>query len=119
MGKYHNILYIALKVAWNWGIKDSDVVCSLLSKSILLFQSVCWAFNPIACSFADEIYECERTFERLFLGAIFGTNAPYFIAGWRSDFKDQDENARAAVFFLHHACQQNLRFVTREGHSVP
>ncbi|KAG5681346.1 hypothetical protein PVAND_010790 [Polypedilum vanderplanki] len=96
MGKYHNVLYIALKVAWNWGINDSIVICELLT----------------------EIYECEKTFERLFLGAIFGTNAPYFIAGWRSDFRDQDENTRALVFFLHHACQQRLRFNV-DGQSVP
>ena len=67
MGKYHNVLYIALKVCWEWGVKDSDTVCLLL----------------------NEIYSCEKTFERLFLGAIFGSHAPYFIAGWRSDFKDQ------------------------------
>lgn len=89
-----------------------------------------------------EIYECEKTFERIFLGAIFGTNAPYFIAGWRSDFKDQvskimkfafsvnvkldfsfcctfkDENSRALVFFLHHACQQQLHFEIN-GENVP
>lgn len=37
----------------------------------------------------EEIYSCEKTFERLFLGALFGTTAPHFIAGWKSDFKDQ------------------------------
>lgn len=37
----------------------------------------------------EEIFECEHTFERIFLGAIFGSNAPFFIAGWRSDFSDQ------------------------------
>lgn len=36
-----------------------------------------------------EIFECERSFERILLGAIFGSNAPFFIAGWRSDFLDQ------------------------------
>lgn len=46
-------------------------------------------FHRFRFSFSDEIYDCEKTFERLFLGAIFGSNAPYFIAGWRSDFKDQ------------------------------
>lgn len=67
MGKFHNVLYVALKVAWDWGVKDSSIICRLLR----------------------EIYGCEETFERLFLGAIFGTNAPHFIAGWRADFKDQ------------------------------
>jgi hypothetical protein len=49
--------------------------------------------------FAEEIYSCEKTFERLFLGALFGTQAPYFIAGWRSDFKDQ-------VWEAHHATRR-------------
>lgn len=40
-------------------------------------------------NFKAEIYSCEKTFERIHLGAIFGSNAPYFIAGWRSDFTDQ------------------------------
>ncbi|XP_037943829.1 uncharacterized protein LOC119676649 [Teleopsis dalmanni] len=53
--------------------------------------------------YAKEIYSCEKTFERIFLGALFGPNAPHFIAGWRSDFRDQDENIRAMVYFLHHA----------------
>lgn len=35
------------------------------------------------------IYECEKTYERIFLGALFGPHAPHFIAGWRSDFQDQ------------------------------
>ncbi|XP_063704655.1 uncharacterized protein LOC134834058 [Culicoides brevitarsis] len=88
MGKFHNILYVAVRVAWDWGVEDSHVVAELLR----------------------EIYSCEKTFERLFLGAIFGTNAPYFIAGWRSDFKDQDENTRAIVFFLQHAANAGLEF---------
>ncbi|CRK91145.1 CLUMA_CG004831, isoform A [Clunio marinus] len=92
MGKFHNILYIAVKIAWNWDIKDSSIVCALL----------------------NEIYECEKTFERLFLGAIFGSNAPYLIAGWRSDFKDQDENTRALVFFLHHATIMQLQFTVND-----
>lgn len=30
MGKYHNVLYIGLKIAWDWGVTDSDVVKNLL-----------------------------------------------------------------------------------------
>lgn len=30
MGKYHNVLYIGLKIAWDWGVTDSDVVKMLL-----------------------------------------------------------------------------------------
>lgn len=88
MGKFHNILYIALRICWEWGVRDSAVVIVLL----------------------EEIYSCEKTFERLFLGALFGPNAPHFIAGWRSDFFDQDENTRAMVYFLEHATVCGLEF---------
>lgn len=81
MGKYHNVLYVALKICYDWQLQDTETVAALL----------------------DEIYACERTFERLFVGALFGTNAPHFIAGWKSDFDNQEENLRAMVFFLDHA----------------
>lgn len=86
MGKYHNVLYIALKISWNWGIKDSKLICELLSKLNII--KVERFITPTKNSL-EEIYDCEETFERIFLGAIFGSNAPYFIAGWRSDFRDQ------------------------------
>uniref|UniRef100_A0A0K8UGK6 SOCS box domain-containing protein n=1 Tax=Bactrocera latifrons TaxID=174628 RepID=A0A0K8UGK6_BACLA len=87
MGKFHNILYIALRTCWDWGVRDSTVVVLLL----------------------EEIYSCEKTFERIFLGALFGPHAPHFIAGWRSDFRDQDENTRAMVYFLHHATSLSMQ----------
>lgn len=87
---------------------------------------------------SEEIYGCEQTFERMFLGALFGNSAPHFIAGWKSDFKDQvgfccrkfvcssssdssqifiklhthvqDENTRAMVFYLQHATDARLSF---------
>ncbi|XP_053695659.1 uncharacterized protein LOC128743156 [Sabethes cyaneus] len=90
MGKYHNVLYIALRIAWDWSLEDSEVIGTLL----------------------EEIYGCEKTFERIFLGALFGSTAPHFIAGWKSDFKDQDENLRALVFFLHHAGQSKSCFLS-------
>ncbi|XP_030564023.1 uncharacterized protein LOC115764883 isoform X1 [Drosophila novamexicana] len=86
MGKYHNILYIALRTCWDWGVRDSEVVVQLLVA----------------------IFECEKTFERIFLGALFGPHAPHFIAGWRSDFQDQHENVRAMVYFLKHATRRQL-----------
>lgn len=46
MGKYHNMLYIAMKLAFEWSLQDNGVVATLL----------------------DEIYACEGTFERIFLG---------------------------------------------------
>ncbi|XP_017122581.1 uncharacterized protein LOC108142952 isoform X1 [Drosophila elegans] len=86
MGKYHNILYIGLRTCWDWGVRDSEVVVQLLLA----------------------IYECEKTYERIFLGALFGPHAPHFIAGWRSDFQDQHENVRAMVYFLKHATREQL-----------
>lgn len=67
-------------------------IVSALSLSLSLDYS--WMFNTtfnprlLFCP-SEEIFHCEKTFERLFLGAIFGTNAPHFIAGWKADFKDQ------------------------------
>lgn len=46
MGKYHNLLYVAMKLAFDWSLQDNGVVAALL----------------------DELYACERTFERIFLG---------------------------------------------------
>ncbi|CAH2055854.1 unnamed protein product, partial [Iphiclides podalirius] len=94
MGKYHNLLYIAMKLAFDWSLQDNGVVAALL----------------------DEMYACEGTFERIFLGAIFGTSAPYFLAGWKSDFMDREENVHALVFFLDHATNANLEFT--EGGKV-
>lgn len=44
------------------------------------------------------------------LGAIFGTSAPFFLAGWKSDFMDKEENVHALVFFLDHATNANLEY---------
>lgn len=93
MGKYHDILYVALKICFDWQLKDTATVATLL----------------------DHIYSCEKTFERLFVGAIFGTRAPHFIAGWKSDFDDQEDNVRAVVYFLDHACNANLEYCPGEG----
>lgn len=88
MGKYHNILYVAAKISFDWQLRDSATVACLL----------------------DNMFSCEGTFERLLIGAIFGTTAPYFIAGWKSDFQDQEENIRAMVFFLDHAGTAGLEY---------
>lgn len=88
MGKYHNILYIALKLCYDWQLQDNGTVATLL----------------------DHIFSCEKTFERLTLGALFGSSAPHFIAGWKSDFLDQEENLRALVFFLDHATNAGLEY---------
>ncbi|XP_013191372.1 uncharacterized protein LOC106135568 [Amyelois transitella] len=92
MGKYHNVLYIAMKLAFDWGVQDTEAVAELL----------------------NEIYTCENTFERIFLGAIFGTAAPHFIAGWKSDFLDREENVHALVYFLDHANKGSLEYTEDE-----
>lgn len=88
MGKYHNVLFVAAKLCFDWQLQDTPTVALLL----------------------DNIYMCEKTFERLIIGAIFGTRAPYFIAGWKSDFADQEENVRAMVYFLDHAVEGCLEY---------
>lgn len=88
MGKYHDILYVGLKICYDWQLKDTATVATLF----------------------DHIYSCEKTFERIFIGAIFGTRAPHFIAGWKSDFNDQEDNLRAVVYFLDHATTANLEY---------
>lgn len=30
MGKFHNVLYIGMKVAWEWGVTDSVIIKELL-----------------------------------------------------------------------------------------
>lgn len=41
MGKYHNVLYIGLKIAWDWGVTDSDVVKKLLRMETLNLNKLC------------------------------------------------------------------------------
>lgn len=89
MGKYHNILYVAVKLCYSWQLKDPEIVSTLL----------------------QDIYNCEKTFERILIGAIFGTRAPHFIAGWKSDFNDQEENLRAMVYFLDQARASHLELL--------
>ncbi|KAJ8924738.1 hypothetical protein NQ315_000891 [Exocentrus adspersus] len=78
MGKYHNILYVAVRICYDWQLKDSGTVSLLL----------------------ETIYQCEKTFERILIGAIFGNKAPHYIAGWKCDFDTQEENIRAVVYFI-------------------
>ncbi|XP_050307896.1 uncharacterized protein LOC126744500 isoform X2 [Anthonomus grandis grandis] len=54
----------------------------------------------LVCQLLKEIYACEQTFERILIGALFGTKAPHYIAGWKSDFENQEENIRGLVYFL-------------------
>ncbi|CAG9857972.1 unnamed protein product [Phyllotreta striolata] len=86
MGKYHNILYIAVKLCFVWQIKDPPTVTQLL----------------------EEIFRCENTFERILIGAIFGGKAPHYVAGWKSDFASEEENLRAVVYFLDKANKGKL-----------
>ncbi|KAJ9589841.1 hypothetical protein L9F63_027901 [Diploptera punctata] len=88
MGKYHNIIYVAAKLCFDWKIQDNQIVVQLL----------------------NNIYHCERTFERLFIGAIFGTRVTYMISGWKSDFENAEENTDAIKYFLEHATEAKLEY---------
>ncbi|XP_056636739.1 uncharacterized protein LOC130445213 [Diorhabda sublineata] len=96
MGKYHNILYVAIKLCYVWQIKDAETIGLLLK----------------------EIYKCETTFERILIGAIFGNKAPHYIAGWKSDFDSEEENLRAVVYFLDKANKSKLEFNLNSGNQM-
>lgn len=86
MGKFHNVLYVAIKLCYDWQLKDTQTVLTLL----------------------ESIYCCEKSFERIFIGAMFGNKAPHYIAGWKSDFDSQEENLRAVVYYIDHATNGGL-----------
>lgn len=93
LGKFHDLLYVAAKLCYVWDLQENEVVTTLLR----------------------DIYACEKTFEKLFECAIFGTKVTQLISGWRSDYSTQDENIKASVYFLEHAGRGGLRFRHRNG----
>jgi len=88
LGKFHNVLYVAAKLCYDWDINNNVIVSRLL----------------------DDIFYCEKTFERLLVGAIFGTRVTHFLSGWKCDFEDREENIRALVYFLDHATSGRLEY---------
>lgn len=88
LGKYHNVLYVAATLCFDWNLEDTSVVEQLL----------------------QDIFACEKTFEKIFAGAIIGTTATHFISGWKSDFKSREECVRALRYFLNHASKANISF---------
>ncbi|XP_029171961.1 uncharacterized protein LOC114941224 [Nylanderia fulva] len=88
LGKFHNVLYIAAKLCYDWDINNNEIVSRLL----------------------NDIFYCEKTFERLFVGAIFGTRVTHFLSGWKCDFDDRKDNIRALVYFLNHAISGRLEY---------
>ena len=91
LGKYHNVLYVAVKLCFDWKLDDSETIVQLL----------------------NDIYLCEKTFERLFVGAIFGTRVTHLISGWKSDFQNREENLKAVLYFLEHATKLKLTFLIK------
>lgn len=88
LGKFHNVLYVAAKLCYDWDLTNNEIVSRLL----------------------NDIFYCEKTFERLFVGAIFGTRVTHFLSGWKCDFDDREENIRALVYFLDHAISGQLEY---------
>lgn len=88
LGKFHNVLYVAAKLCYDWDLGNNEIVSRLL----------------------NDIFYCEKTFERLFVGAIFGTRVTHFLSGWKCDFDDREENIRALVYFLDHAISGRLEY---------
>lgn len=88
LGKFHNVLYVAAKLCYDWRLGNNELVSRLL----------------------NDIFYCEKTFERLLVGAIFGTRVTHFLSGWKCDFDDREENIRALVYFLDHAISGRLEY---------
>ncbi|XP_046748569.1 uncharacterized protein LOC124412601 [Diprion similis] len=88
LGKFHNVLYIAMKLCFDWELRNNEIVSRLL----------------------NDIFYCEKTFERIFVGAIFGTRVTHFLSGWKSDFEDREENIRALIYFMDHANSGRLLY---------
>lgn len=88
LGKFHNVLYVAAKLCFDWNLNNNEIVSRLL----------------------NDIFYCEKTFERILVGAIFGTRVTHFLSGWKSDFEDREENLRALMYFLHHATVGRLKY---------
>ncbi|XP_046394573.1 uncharacterized protein LOC124162184 [Ischnura elegans] len=88
MGKFHDVLYVAAKICFDRCLEDCTIVAGLL----------------------DSIFSCEKTFERLFIGSIFGTKVTHLICGWKTDFADGDESLRALAYFLSHAAKMKLSY---------
>uniref|UniRef100_A0A6V7LBP5 SOCS box domain-containing protein n=1 Tax=Bracon brevicornis TaxID=1563983 RepID=A0A6V7LBP5_9HYME len=90
LGKFHNVLYIAAKLCYDWGLNNNRIVGRLL----------------------NDIYYCEKTFERIFVGAIFGIRVTHFLSGWKSDFENREENIKALIYFLDHAIEGRLEYTS-------
>lgn len=88
LGKFHNVLYVAAKLCYDWELQNNEIVSRLL----------------------NDIFYCEKTFERILVGAILGTRVTHFLSGWKSDFEDREENIRALLYFLHHATVGRLEY---------
>lgn len=86
LGKFHNVLYVAVKLCYDWKLSNNQIVTRLL----------------------NDIFYCEKTFERIFIGAIFGIRVSHFLSGWKSDFEDRKENIDALMYFLNHATMGKL-----------
>ena len=91
--KCHNILYVAAKLCCDWQFNDNATVVRLL----------------------NVMYHCEQTFERLFVGAIFGIHVTRLISGWKSDFDSCAENLAAIGYFLQHATKAKLVYNSGGG----
>lgn len=91
LGKHHDVLYVAAKVCYDWKLEDSDAVASLLG----------------------DMFDCEKTFERLVGGAIFGVKMCQMVSGWKSDFNNREENVKALAYFIEHSYKTKSTYLVR------
>lgn len=97
MGKFHDVLYLGMKLCFDFRLDDTGIVSELL----------------------NAIFGCEKSFERISAGAVFGVKVTHFIAGWKSDFVDQGENVAALLYFAEHASKARLLFGGHRFLDVP
>jgi len=72
LGKHHNVLYVAAKLSFDWQLSDSQVIVNMLG----------------------QIFDCEKTFERLVIAAILGPLVTRLLSGWQADYQDEQESLK-------------------------
>ncbi|CAB3368189.1 Hypothetical predicted protein [Cloeon dipterum] len=88
LGKHHNVLYVAAKLSFDWRLSDSQVIAAMLK----------------------QIFDCEKTFERIVIAAILGPLVTRLLSGWQADYQDEQESLNALDYYLQHATTERQTY---------
>jgi ankyrin repeat/SOCS box protein 17 len=88
LGKFHNVLYVAAKLSYDWKLTDPKINAILL----------------------NQIFSCEQTFERIVIAGILGPFVTRILSGWQADFLDERECLNALDFFLNHSVSEKMSY---------